>query len=86
MIESHGVKKKFSVRDILSRFCHPRLLSQKPCPGSKTGTKASLEPGQKAESVVVVFTALNLTLIDEFLLSVEFGSQCGEGEEEEELL
>lgn len=24
-----------------------------PCPGSKIGTKASLEPGQKAKSVVV---------------------------------
>ena len=50
-----GCKKNFSVSDILSRFCHPRLLSRKPCPGSKTGTKASLEPGQKAESVVVVY-------------------------------
>ena len=30
-----------------------RLLSRKPCPGSKIGTKASLEPGQKAKSVVV---------------------------------
>ena len=46
-------KKIFSVRDILSQFCHPGLLSRKPCPGSKTGTKASLEPAQKAESVVV---------------------------------
>ena len=31
-----------------------RLLSRKPYPGSKTETKASLEPGQKAESVVVI--------------------------------
>jgi len=46
-----GCKKNFSVRDILSRFCHP--VSRKSCPGSKTGTKASLEPGQKVESVVV---------------------------------
>ena len=37
-----GHKKNFSVRDILSQFLPP-----------KTGTKASLEPGQKAESVVV---------------------------------
>ena len=54
-----GCKNIFSVRDILSRFCHPgqkasRLLSRKPCPGSKTGTKASLEPGQKTEFVVVI--------------------------------
>ena len=48
-----GCKTFFSVRDILSRFYHPRLLSRKPCPGFKTETKASLEPGQKAESVVV---------------------------------
>ena len=34
-------------------FCPGSDLSRKPCPGSKTGTKASLEPGQKAESVVV---------------------------------
>ena len=44
-------KRIFNVRHILSRFCHP---SRKPCPGSKTGTKASLEPGQKAKSVVVI--------------------------------
>ena len=46
-------KNFFNVRHLLSRFYHPRLLSRKPCPGFKTRTKASLEPGQKAESVVV---------------------------------
>ena len=44
-----GCKKIFSVRD------GTRLLSLKPCPGAKIGTKASLKPGQKAESVVVVY-------------------------------
>ena len=48
----------FNVRHLLSRFLPPgtktsRLLSRNPCPGSKTGTKASLEPGQKADSVLV---------------------------------
>ena len=33
-----------------------RLLSRKSSPGSKIGTKDSLEPGQKAQSVVVVAT------------------------------
>src|SRR6185503_18001082 len=38
-------KKIFNVRHLLSRFCHPgqkgsRLLSRKPCPGSKIGTKS----------------------------------------------
>ena len=53
-----GCKKNFSIMDILT-FCpgsatrDKSLLSRKPCPGSKTGTKASLEPGQKTESVVV---------------------------------
>ena len=49
-------KKNFNVRHLLSRFYHPeqkpRLLSRKSCPGSKIGTKASLKPGQNAESVV----------------------------------
>ena len=71
-------KKIFNVKHILSRVCHPgqkplgfgngtRLPGQKPCPGSKTETKASLEPGQKAESVVVITNSkrrfkTNLTL------------------------
>ena len=55
-------KNFFNVRHLLSRFCHPRLLSRKPCPGSKTGTKASLAPGQKAKSVVVSNAIVDVAL------------------------
>jgi len=50
-----GRKKFFSVRDILSWFLPPgtEVSTQKPSSGSKIRIKASLEPGQKAESVVV---------------------------------
>ena len=56
--ESRRVQKKFSVRDILSRFYHPgqkppELLSRQSNPSSKTGTNGPLEPGQMARSVVV---------------------------------
>jgi len=48
-IESCRVqKKKFSIRDIWSRFYHFGLK-----PLVKTGTKGSLEPGQKTQYVVV---------------------------------
>ena len=56
-------KKPCARQEILGSnlvVCKKILTSCTFCPGYKTGTKASLEPGQKAESVVVVLKCRGL--------------------------